>query len=844
MPVTLPAVRNTSPISSPLNPTSPSNAAEVSSSPKPDSETNQKTTSVLLSSMHTDSQNMSLSTSELGDSHGETHTSLNPLIACIDSDTNTLETLSYNTSAAAVSQTCTASSPTLHPPSPIREPPICNVSIHEEELPCELPCTPLLFETSEITPSSEASNVSVTAVETKKDSFTEKDQLQYSSTSLTQVTSQPLQRTSTTENSPQTSVEHMCNIAASLTPTHQSSTHPSPSPSPALTSGIKQESSLSKSEVPEPSVTLIVSTVQQSTPMSDQTSVHPSQTQTTDIEAATDSVLVSHKMSSVSSQSSSTTDQITTDSLSTSNTDADSSQSKNMPVETMADNHEGKHSPKEEVLTEEEVVTEETEKMEIDSLAEDNVKEKDSILSQLKRRKLDSLPKEQMPGASGVASSNSDIESHDDPKSDGPDKPSEEESREERETRTSAKKRSISRQSSQESIRSSSPSSVSSSGTRSSQSKKAGESRRPAKKKREDIKSEKEKTEEESDKKHQSNSSSSSDSEDSNSITRCLTRSAQKKLEKDGMIAKNDESSKRQRGRSDKKGKTTNTTEGESSGETCSRVTRKSAGPQPNTLASPEPEVLGKRCSALNAAAKLLAMRGRGPDTPSPRSKTAAQQSKPLSTEKSSKPKGKTGRDSPKMSNSKAGSGRQTPNQSTESPQSSSSARSTRQRPGSLVPPLETERVKKEEKKKADQKEEGEDENRETRSSEGHSACSSISSDRGAGSSRSRSSSNSSQRTHSLSSQSTEATRSRSRAASSGSDTERGKSIRRKRDGGRESRKEKRSQKQDRPELSAGSSDGTPDRVLRSVAALAAAQARTPASNTRSSSTQNRHSKT
>uniref|UniRef100_A0A8C2E4C9 Snf2-related CREBBP activator protein n=1 Tax=Cyprinus carpio TaxID=7962 RepID=A0A8C2E4C9_CYPCA len=62
MPVILPAVSNTSPISSPLNPTSPSNAAEVSSS-KPDSET----TSVLLSSIHTDSQNMSLSTSELGD---------------------------------------------------------------------------------------------------------------------------------------------------------------------------------------------------------------------------------------------------------------------------------------------------------------------------------------------------------------------------------------------------------------------------------------------------------------------------------------------------------------------------------------------------------------------------------------------------------------------------------------------------------------------------------------------------------------------------------------------------------------------------------------------------------
>ncbi len=165
------------------------------------------------------------------------------------------------------------------------------------------------------------------------------------------------------------------------------------------------------------------------------------------------------------------------------------------------------------------------------------------------------------------------------------------------------------------------------------------------------------------------------------------------------MIAKNDESSKRQRGRSDKKGKTTNTTEGESSGEMCSRVTRKSAGPQPNTLASPEPEVLGKRCSALNAAAKLLAMRGRGSDTPSPRSKTAAQQSKPLSSEKSSKPKQKTGQDSPKMTNSKAGSGRQTPNQSTESPQSSSSARSTRSDRAASFPPWKQKRLKKKKRK-------------------------------------------------------------------------------------------------------------------------------------------------
>lgn len=298
--------------------------------------------------------------------------------------------------------------------------------------------------------------------------------------------------------------------------------------------------------------------------------------------------------------------------------------------------------------------------------------------------------------------------------------------------------------------------------------------------------------------------------------------------------------------RSDKKGQNTNTTDGESSGEANSRKTRKSTISQSNTSTSSEPEVLGKRCSALNAAAKLLAMRGRGPDTPgpSPKIKAAGQQSKQQTSEKSSTPKAKTLLDSPKTCNSKALTGRQTPNQSTESPQSSSAARSTRQRPGSLVPPLESERVKKDEKKKtSDSKEECEEETRETRSSRGHSACSSISSERRPGSSRSRSSSNSSQRTHSLSSQSTEPPRFRSRAPSSGSDTERGKSIKRKSEGGR-GRKSRREKRPEKPELLAGSSDGTPDRVLRSVAALAAAQARPPANNTRSSSTQNRHSKT
>ncbi|XP_030631002.1 helicase SRCAP [Chanos chanos] len=454
--------------------------------------------------------------------------------------------------------------------------------------------------------------------------------------------------------------------------------------------------------------------------------------------------------------------------------------------------------------------------------------------------------------------------------------------RDESENRTSAKKRPISRQSSQESARSSSPSSVSSSGTRSSLSKKTGKSRMPAKRKRVEDTTEGDAVEGTTEgdavegttegdatgdagdepaarsqrgrSRSSSSSSSSGDSEERNE--KRLTRSAQRILEKEAKNVKGDNVIKQRRSSGKK-----------SSTETSVRVTRKSSGPQsvsqsststPVTPAlSPEPEVLGKRCSALNAAAKLLAMRGRGPDTPSPgpRGKASAgvqHAGSPLSSEKNARPKSRGSQDSPLTNscNSKGGSsGRQTPTQPPHQTSDSShtAARSTRQRPGSLLPPLKTDnkRAKREDKRKtSEQREEGEDENREAaRSPRGHSACSSVSSDRGAGSSRSRSSSNSSQRTHSLSSQSTGPPRSRSRAPSSGSETERGK--RKRGEGrGRESRRERRSQKKDRPELSAGSSEGTPDRVLRSVAALAAAQARTPASNTRSSSTQQRHSKT
>ncbi|KAI4873498.1 hypothetical protein NFI96_032585, partial [Prochilodus magdalenae] len=479
--------------------------------------------------------------------------------------------------------------------------------------------------------------------------------------------------------------------------------------------------------------------------------------------------------------------------------------------------------------------------------------EKDDAQLSSKRRKVENSPEDQMSEASLPAST--EVKSLSE--KDAADKPVKEERQtEEQECRASGKKRSISRQSSQESVRSSSPSSISSCGMRSSRSKKARESRIPVKRKRMETDSEKESTDRGTDKepvtparRQRSNTpSSSSDSEDSSSPKRRLTRSSQKNLEKE---TRNDKGNERRRPR--KKSHLANK-EGESRGATPVRITRKSTGPQPasqlTTPASPEPEVLGKRCSALNAAAKLLAMRGRGPDTPSPttKGKTVGQQQ---ASEKGSK--GKPGQDSPKTNsvNNKTGSGQQTPTRSSDSSQSTtatnlSASRSTRQRPGNLVPPLKAEnkRPKKDERKKSTDPKEEEDDNRETRSSRGHSACSSISSERGAGSSRSRSSSNSSQCTRSLSSRSTGPPRSRSRAPSSGSDTERGKS-RQKKTGesrGRESRREK--QKHEKTELSAGSSEGTPDRVLRSVAALAAAQARTPANNTRSSASQHRHSKT
>ncbi|XP_029977359.1 helicase SRCAP isoform X2 [Sphaeramia orbicularis] len=462
-------------------------------------------------------------------------------------------------------------------------------------------------------------------------------------------------------------------------------------------------------------------------------------------------------------------------------------------------------------------------------------------------------------------------------------------------------KRPLSRQSSQESTRSSSPSSGCSTSTltRHAHHKKTYENRHAAKRRRVDMTSEaakeekneedKEKDEnrEDSVKEHKttsqrrrsrsSSSSSDSDSSESRKEHR-LTRSAKRKLQ-DQEPEKGSNGQGKKPARSTDKNASNNTTTstgGESGSDTSSvRTTRKSGGLQPlqdskppaNSTPSlpPEPEVLGKRCSALNAAAKLLAMKGRV-DTPghTPRKDSgtkASGSSSTSSSDKNQKPKIKSTspqNNSVNITNNKGTVSKpSTPNQS-----SRPASRSTRQCPGSLVPPLEMEykRSKTEEKERGSRKSSGgKDGDTETRSSSrGHSACSSISSDNegdgGGRSSRSRSSSsNSSQRTHSISSQNTEHRESHSRAASSGSERERDRSSERaksrdkreKQGQERESRKDsKKPTKLPQEVTSSSGTEGTPDRVLRSVAALAAVQARSPAASTRSSSSQHRHNKT
>ncbi|KAM8836394.1 uncharacterized protein srcap isoform 1-T2 [Spinachia spinachia] len=497
--------------------------------------------------------------------------------------------------------------------------------------------------------------------------------------------------------------------------------------------------------------------------------------------------------------------------------------------------------------------------------------EDDTCKSQPKRRRVDSslqtkdFELERERGVSSAASPQKD-------------EPQQEVNKTTENKETPIQKRPPSRQSSRESARSSSSSS-SSSGcststlTRHAHHKRTYENRHPAKKRRVDVTSDtgKEKKsqrggekgeegcDEELGRRRRSRSSSftSSDSDNSGSgKEHRLTRSAKRGLQ--------DQERKKGNGRQAKKSdrnalrNANASTGGESGSDTSSvRLTKKSAVAPPSQAgkaqtnsapsAPPEPEVLGKRCSALNAAAKLLAMKGRV-DTPGHTPRRDAAAAKASSSDKTQKPKRKSV-PTPSQSNSvnlnlannkSSGSKPATANQARRS-----ASRSTRQCPGSLVPPLDLEfkRSRAEEKEGGSRKSSGK-EGGPPSSSRGHSACSSMSSDgeavggegggRGRSSrSRSSSSSNSSQRTHSLSSQNTE--HRESRAASSGSERGRGRS---------ESRRARRSQKLSHEAASGSGTEGTPDRVLRSVAALAAVQARSPAASTRSSSGHHRHNKT
>ncbi|XP_047234020.1 helicase SRCAP isoform X3 [Girardinichthys multiradiatus] len=428
-------------------------------------------------------------------------------------------------------------------------------------------------------------------------------------------------------------------------------------------------------------------------------------------------------------------------------------------------------------------------------------------------------------------------------------------------------KRSISRESSQESVRSSSPSSGSSSSTltRHAHHKKTYENRHPAKRRRVETSEggmedrEEDETKEEADtapfcrrcSRSSSSSSSSSDSDSSESRKR-LTRSAKRRQQdqekevgnKNRKGVKVTHSSERSASNN-----ATTSTGGESGSDTSSvRMTRKSAGSQPAQdskaqtnsapLLPPEPEVLGKRCSALNAAAKLLAMKGRV-DTPGHTTRKDSGAKAASSSDKNQKPKSILA--SP-QSNSVNPNGNKNKSGKPPTPDQTSRpvSRSTRQCPGQLVPPLEVEykRPKPEEKesKKLSRGKEG----------EGHSACSSMSSDGegdcGRRSSRSRSSSNSSQRTRSISSQNTE--HRGSRATSSGSERDRDRSPDRAKGGSNRKERQKdrkdnrRSLKTSQEVTSSSGTEGMPDRVLRSVAALAAVQARSPAASTRSSNQQ------
>ncbi|XP_054624215.1 helicase SRCAP isoform X2 [Dunckerocampus dactyliophorus] len=492
--------------------------------------------------------------------------------------------------------------------------------------------------------------------------------------------------------------------------------------------------------------------------------------------------------------------------------------------------------------------------------AEDNTQQ-DILVSQSKRRKVASSPEAKDAEKEGEVvegdKGNSPQEEEVAP---------EEVKRTSEEHKTPTQKRSFSRQSSQDSTRSSSPSSGCSTSTltRHAHHKRTYENRHPSKRQRVDVTSEagpgdKEEEETSPQRRRTRSFSSSCDSEDEGGRKEHRLTCSAKCQPQD----QNQDQSRKREGRKPARGSDSNantSTGGDSGSDSSSvRVTRRSVGSSqdkklpPSSAASrpPEPEVLGKRCSALNAAAKLLAMKGRV-DTPghTPRKDSKAGGKGPAASpdQKNQKSKSKTvlvppQSNSGNVANSKSGS-KPTSNQA-----SRPASRSTRQCPGSLVPPLEEYKRPKPEEKEGGSRKAAKGKEGGGEASRGPSACSSMSSDGEADggrppSSRSRSSSASSRRAHSASSQNTERKGARSRAASSGSDRSAERVRKDKQARRRGSQGERRSLKLSQDTTASLGAEGTPDRVLRSVAALAAVQARSPAASTRSSANQQRHNKT
>ncbi|XP_061666235.1 helicase SRCAP [Syngnathoides biaculeatus] len=525
-----------------------------------------------------------------------------------------------------------------------------------------------------------------------------------------------------------------------------------------------------------------------------------------------------------------------------------------------------------------------TSKMEVDS-----VQAEENMLLDIKRRKVavsleaDTVENENRLAEVGKAASALEREVKE---------PSEE-------IKTLLQKRSLSRQSSQDSARSSSPSSGCSTSTltRHAHHKRTYENRHPTKRQRVDVTSDAvpgDKSEAdgsqgnlaETSSQRRAGSGSSSSSCDSDNDDRGKERRLTRQLrDRDQNQDKDQELSSKHRGRKPtlSSDSNANTSTGGDSGSDSSsvRITRRSLGScqDKKALASrmalqpPEPEVLGKRCSALNAAAKLLAMKGRV-DTPGhtprkdPATKPGGNAASPSPDQKSQK--SKTVPASLRVNSVtkiKSEGKSVTANQG-----SRPVPRSTRQFPGSLVPPLEAEykRAKAEEKEPGSQKvaktKECDGEvvrGRSTCSSKAQVECRRLDGERPDGGqsdakadnsstaaatgqphgSRSRSSSDSSRRAHSVSSQNTDRKRNSSRTASSGSDRDRstergGKNQQNPRKSG------PKSQKLTQEAAGASGEEGTPDRILRSVAAAAAVQARSPAASTRSSANQQRHNKT